>query len=117
MTLAGFLDWEARQELRFEFDGFGPVAMVGTTLAHALIQANLTGLLVSRLRGGPCRFAGQGLKLEVAGSIRYPDGLVVCTPGAPGDTVVCDPVVVFEIISPNTERTDRLVKAREYGAT
>ena len=27
MTLAEFLDWEERQELRYEFDGFQPVAM------------------------------------------------------------------------------------------
>lgn len=24
MTLHGFLDWESRQELKYEFDGFGP---------------------------------------------------------------------------------------------
>ncbi len=29
MTLAEFLDWEERQELRYEFDGFQPVAMTG----------------------------------------------------------------------------------------
>ncbi len=29
MTLAAFLDWESRQEFKYEFDGFAPVAMVG----------------------------------------------------------------------------------------
>ena len=27
MALAEFLDWEERQELRYEFDGFQPVAV------------------------------------------------------------------------------------------
>ena len=29
MSLAEFLAWEERQELRYEFDGFQPVAMTG----------------------------------------------------------------------------------------
>ncbi len=33
MTLAEFLDWEERQELRYEFDGFQPLAMTGGTAA------------------------------------------------------------------------------------
>ena len=38
MTLAEFLAWEERQEQRYEFDGSGPVAMAGGSLAHATIQ-------------------------------------------------------------------------------
>jgi hypothetical protein len=39
MTLAEFLDWEEQQPLRYEFDGFQPVAMTGGTAAHADIKA------------------------------------------------------------------------------
>ena len=31
MSLAEFLAWEERQELRYEFDGFRPVAVTGGT--------------------------------------------------------------------------------------
>jgi hypothetical protein len=31
MTVDEFLAWERRQELRYEFDGFAPVAMTGGT--------------------------------------------------------------------------------------
>ena len=41
MTLAGFLEWEERQPLRYEFDGVGPVAMTGGTYGHSTIQGNL----------------------------------------------------------------------------
>ena len=37
VTTAEFLAWEERQELRFELDGFRPVAMTGGTIAHDLI--------------------------------------------------------------------------------
>ncbi len=38
ITLAEFLAWEERQELRHEFDGFAPVAMTGGTRAHETIS-------------------------------------------------------------------------------
>ena len=41
MTREQFLAWEERQEQRYEFDGFQPVAMTGGTAAHAVIQHNL----------------------------------------------------------------------------
>ena len=34
MTLAGFLEWEERQPLRYEFDGVGPVAMYAWLLDY-----------------------------------------------------------------------------------
>ena len=118
MTLAEFLEWEERQPLRYEFDGVGPVAMTGGTAGHADIQANLAAALRTRLRGNPCRFYGSDLKFQVAeGRVRYPDGMVVCSPVDRTATVVHDPVVVFEVLSPSTAGNDRIVKAREYQAT
>lgn len=88
MTLAEFLAWEERQELRHEFDGFAPVAMTGGARAHETIPVNLLIALGGRLRGGPCRAYGGDLKIEVAGRIRYPDAFVTCgEPGAQRDTV------------------------------
>jgi hypothetical protein len=112
MTLAEFLAWEERQA---EFDGVRPVAMTGGTRAHATVQANLAIVIGGRLRGGPCRFYGSDLKIKTGDDhIRYPDGFVACTPGESASTVVSDPVVVFELLSPSTSAVDRIVKAREY---
>ena len=118
MTLAEFLAWEERQPLRYEFDGFGPVARVGGTAGHARIQRNLAIALGGRLRGKPCEFYGSDLKMQVAeGHIRYPDGAVVCSKVDRAATLVDSPVIVFEVLSPSTARIDRIVKAREYQAT
>ena len=117
MTLAEFLDWEDRQELRYEFDGLQPIAMTGGTRAHAEIQGNLAVALKTRLRGKPCRFFGNDLKIEVDGSIRYPDGFVTCTPGAPGDKLALGPVIIFEVLSASTSGIDTVVKNREYAKT
>lgn len=117
MTLAEFLDWEEKQELRYEFDGFQPVAMTGGTLRHEMIGNTLRALLYQRLRGNPCRPWGPTTKVEVQGRIRYPDAYVSCTQGSPNATIVPEPVVVFEVLSPGTSRTDRIEKLREYQAT
>ncbi len=118
MTLAEFLEWEERQPLRYEFDGVGPVAMKGGTYGHSTIQRNLAIAIGGRLRGKPCQFQSSELKFQVAdGHVRYPDGMVVCSPVDRTATAVRDPVVVFEVLSPSTTRCDRLVKAHEYQAT
>jgi Uma2 family endonuclease len=117
MTLAEFLDWENRQPLKYEFDGFQPVAMVGGTAAHSTIQLNLLGALFNRLRGHQCRAHGSDLKIQVAGRIRYPDAFVVCSPVPVDATVVTEPAIVFEILSPSTSDTDRIEKNREYRDT
>jgi Uma2 family endonuclease len=117
MTLAEFLEWEERQPMRYEFDGAGPVAMTGGTRAHARIQRNLAFALTGRLRGKPCEFLGSDLKIKTSEDhIRYPDGFVTCTPGDNASTMVSDPVVIFEVLSPSTAASDRIVKAREYQA-
>jgi hypothetical protein len=41
MSLETFLAWEEQQELRWEFDGFEPVAVTGGTAEHSAIQRNL----------------------------------------------------------------------------
>ncbi len=117
MTVDEFLDWEGRQELRYEFDGFQPVAMTGGTFAHDTIQINLVSALKARLAGKPCRPHGSNLKIEVMGSIRYPDAYVSCGPIRLDSTVAPDPVVIFEVLSKGTARTDRIVKNREYAST
>ena len=65
MTLAQFLAWEERQELRYEFDGFAPVAMTGGTFAHDRITFNLHKALDARLAGKPCRPCGPNVKIIV----------------------------------------------------
>jgi Uma2 family endonuclease len=117
MTLDEFLAWEERQELRYEFDGFQPVAMTGGTAEHADIQRNLITALTNRLRGSRCRPYGSHLKVEVVGRIRYPDAFVVCSPIPRGATVVTEPVVVFEVLSPSTSSIDHIVKNQEYRDT
>ncbi len=114
MTPDEFLAWEAEQELKWEFDGFQPVAMTGGTRAHSVIQANLLSTLVSRLNEGPCQAYGSDLKVQTGQSYRYPDVSVSCTQFPDNEILVAEPVVVFEVLSASTAGDDRTIKAAEY---
>ena len=117
MTLESFLAWEDRQPLRHEFDGVRTIAMTGGTAAHALIQINLAIAVGGRLRGKPCRFVGNDLKISVAGRVRYSDGFVYCGPFQADAKVIEEPVVIFEVLSESTSSTDLITKNADYAAT
>ena len=112
-----FFAWAGAQEGRFEFDGFQPVAMTGGTVGHAVIIQNVHAALRSRLRGSGCRPLGPDAGVATIGSaVRYPDALVTCSKYEREALLVPGVVAVFEVISPSTSRTDRILKLREYAA-
>ena len=117
LTKQEFLEWEESQELRHEFDGQKVTAMVGATQAHELIVANIIIALGTRLRGGPCRVFGSGMKIEAAGSIRYPDATVACGQAQPRERLLANPLIVFEVESDSTALLDQTVKNSEYEVT
>ncbi|WP_428483672.1 Uma2 family endonuclease [Rhodopila sp.] len=116
-TVEAFLAWEEQQPTRYEFDGVQPVAMTGGTADHSRVQLNLLSALKAGLRGSSCEPFGSELKILAAGTVRYPDAFVVCSPVLGKATYVTNPVVVFEMISPSTSGTDRIIKNQEYRDT
>ena len=117
MSRDEFLAWVERQEGRWEFDGIQPVAMTGGSLGHSVITGNLIRTLGNRLAGKPCRPIGPDAAVATVGNaVRYPDVVVTCSPFRPGDYLVPDPVIVFEVVSPTSVRNDRVTKLREYAA-
>jgi len=115
MSVEEFLAWENRQRTRWEFDGFEPKAMVGGTLAHNQIVGNLLVAIRQRVQRN-CRVYAEGVKLRMKRTVRYPDIMVACGVFVPAATELTDPVLVIEVLSPRTARTDRIEKNREYEA-
>ena len=117
MTRAQFFAWAQAQDGRYEFDGFQPVAMTGGTVRHGTMTNNIHRALYARLRGSGCRAMGPDAGVATIGdAVRYPDALVTCT-RTPGTSYTVEGVVVvFEVLSPTSGRTDRIVKLREYRA-
>ena len=117
MTREEFFDWAQRQDQRYEFDGFQPVAMTGGNLGHSQVMRNVNRQLANRLEGGGCESLGPEAGVATIGkTVRYPDAVVTCTKFNPRDHLAPNPMVVFEVANPTSGRTDRVIKLREYQA-
>jgi Uma2 family endonuclease len=117
MSREQFFAWAQSAGGRWEFDGFEPVAMTGGTINHSRISRNLHAALRSRLHGSGCEPLGPDAGLATVGdTVRYPDALVTCSKVAGDAYLVPGVIVVFEVLSPTSGRTDRIVKLREYRA-
>ena len=116
MTRDEFLDWVERQEVPYEFDGFEPIAMNGSSVNHGRICQNLWYALRSRLLGTRCEVLGPNLGVNTIGNaVRYPDALVHCEPLSGLERLAAGVVVLFEVVSPTSVRNDHVTKLREYG--
>jgi len=116
MSIEDFLSWEEQQDARYEFVDGDVFLMAGGTEGHDTVRGNVFATLRSKLARGPCR-AQLDLKLVCPnGRSRYPDVAVVCGPRDPKATVLTDPVVLIEVLSPSTRATDYIVKSTDYGS-
>lgn len=52
----------------------------------------------------------------VGEGVRFPDALITCTKFPGTERLAPDVVVVFEVLSPDSGRRDRIEKVRDYGA-
>jgi Uma2 family endonuclease len=112
MTVADFLAWPGDGTGRKVQLVDGEVrAMSPGSATHGTIQANLAYELRRCLRElkSQCRVVSEpGILTRVRSSlnVRVPDLGVTCTPDAPGQQALPDPVVLIEILSPgNTSDT------------
>lgn len=118
ITPQAYLVRERAAEYRSEYFDGEVVAMAGAPEPHVVISGNIFGHLFSRLPRA-CRVMQTEMKVrsEAANTTMYPDVLVTCGERQYVDRrkdVLINPVVVFEVLSPSTERKDRTEKARAY---
>jgi Uma2 family endonuclease len=120
-TLEEYYDREPLAEVRHEFHDGEILAMSGGSMEHSQIAINLGSELRTRLKGKPCQAFESNLRSRIEASNRnvYPDLAIVCGP-VELDTrdksrgTIMNPRVVFEILSPSTERYDRTEKRDHY---
>ncbi|MFX8820903.1 Uma2 family endonuclease, partial [Acinetobacter baumannii] len=81
--------------------------------------STLNGILYNLLRGKPCQALASDMRVRTSadGAYVYPDLTVVCSQIEHADgtfDTLTNPTVVFEVLSPSTERNDRGIKAEHY---
>ncbi len=119
LTLEEFLVWEGQQADRHEFHDGEVFAMVGAPDRHHLVIQNLLVHIRTHLKGSSYIVVTATMKAQVAKGkgegILYPDLMVTCgKPLAAGDDIVTDPVLVVEVLSPNTKGYDQRQKFALY---
>jgi Uma2 family endonuclease len=115
MTLAEFLQWDDGTDCRYELLDGMPVMMAPTLEAHGELAAALAMQLGSRVRR-PCRVISEaGIVIPDRAETYYvADLAVTCAPREPGRSMVVDPVLVVEVLSPSTGQVDRWRKVADY---
>ena len=117
MTLEEFLRWEDGTDTRYELiDGFS-VAMAPPAEAHRILAVRLVSRIDAALAGRrPCNAQIEPgvVRPDRADSYYVPDIAVTCEPNEPGRQAMLDPILVVEVLSPSTERSDRRLKMPAY---
>lgn len=118
-SVAEYLAQEQASLEKHEYFEGHILAMAGGTARHAYLISQTNILVGLGLRRGPCAIYSADLRVRVqeSGLLTYPDLSVVC--GAlsydPEDRhAITNPTVLFEVLSPSTERYDRGEKFHHY---
>lgn len=117
LTLDEFLHWDDGTDTRYELiDGF-PVAMAPPAEAHRILAVRLVSRIDTALAGRrPCNAQIEPgvVRPDRVDSYYVPDIAVTCRPNEPGRQAMADPILIVEILSPSTERSDRRLKLPIY---
>jgi len=121
VTEEEYLAIDRAAEMRSEFLEGEMIAMSGASMRHNRLQTNILGELYIALRGGHCHPFGSDFRVRVSPGrmYAYPDVIVVCGKAQLADDrqdILLNPTVIFEVLSPSTERYDRGVKSQYYRA-
>lgn len=114
-----YLEREAESRERHEYTHGLMFPKEDPSEAHNMLIANLASALLYHLRGSPCEVFLTDTKVQAKDGdderYYYPDVLVTCTKD-PGKEFKRKPTLVIEVLSPATERTDRVEKFTAYRA-
>jgi Uma2 family endonuclease len=118
VSVEDYLEGELISPVKHEYLGGVVYAMAGARNAHNLIAMNTSGTLHARLRGSGCRpyNSDTKIRIQLKTQVRfyYPDVSVVCRPNPQSDSFQDEPVVLVEVLSPKTRRTDDGEKKDAY---
>jgi Uma2 family endonuclease len=123
MSEAEYLELEhTSTNARYEYIGGVAKLMAGGTIEADRIGYNCRVALDQHFRSGPCTVFGPDVKVLVEAATGntneyyYPDCTLSCdvSDRRRGNRLIRSPRIVFEVLSPGTEKDDRGIKLRNY---
>lgn len=116
MTVEDFLALDRENlDQKYAFINGEMVAMAGGTVNHATIINNLSSILYIHLRKSLCRVLSEST-LKIEDDCHLPDIMVTCDERdiTENKTYIEHPKLVIEVLSPTTEKYDRMDKVWIY---
>jgi Uma2 family endonuclease len=118
MSVEDYLARERVAKVKHEYTGGCVYAMAGARTQHNRVSVAFVSAMHSRLRGRPCEAFNSDMKLRIRMPAHtrfyHPDGMVVCEPNSADESFQDRPVVIAEVLSVKTRRTDEGEKREAY---
>lgn len=120
-TIAEYLDYDHRSDIRNEYENGKVSALAGGSLNHGIIGNNINSEINGTLKekSSKCVSINGDVKVfvEKASSFVYPDGMVICgeiETSTEDEHSVINPILIIEVLSKSTESYDRGDKFHKY---
>lgn len=116
MSVEDFLTLDREKlDQKYELRNGRMIAMAGGTINHGTLISNTHAFIQVHLRKSPCRVFSEGT-LKVEDECYLPDIMVTCNEQdlTGNKTYVEHPKLVIEVLSPSTEKNDRVDKVWVY---
>lgn len=113
LTEQQYLDGEQASDIKHELINGSIYALVGASANHNRICATLTREFGNHLKNTPCEVFTSDMKVKVWQDFFYPDVMVVCNKHD-NESFTDAPLLIVEVLSKSTRKTDRSLKKRVY---
>lgn len=118
LSVEDYLAEEQESEVKHEYVNGYVYAMVGCSRRHNLLSVTLARLFGNHLQGTGCFVYVSDMKVRAGNKddniFFYPDVMVSCNRNNQNSYIEEEPKLIVEVLSPSTEKYDRLGKLDAY---
>ncbi len=114
LTPEEYLAGEPSSEVKHELVDGHAYAMAGASANHERISVNVLSEFRNHLKTSSCEPFSSDMKVRVRDNFYYPDVLVECNFDESEPYFTKTPVIIVEVISKSTRKTDEQTKRIEY---
>ena len=109
-----YLQGELSSEVKHELIDGRVYAMAGASANHERISVNVLSEIRSHLKNLPCEPFGSDMKVKAGSNFFYPDVIVDCNFDESHPYYTETPVIIVEVLSKSTRKTDETIKRFAY---
>lgn len=115
ISIADYLESELNRDIKHEYLDGQIYAMAGASKNHQRIIINMVSAFSGHLRNTPCDTFASNIKVRIGDfAFFYPDVIVACQDDTDDNYYIEKPLIIVEVLSKSTRRTDETTKRRLY---